>query len=90
MWRAELASDIVITGGGDEEEMQDIINEIIALEIELNRGARKHFRVQSRPIDIRVRFILTDTVNRIKVFHNPKFQYKEVVPILLDGEEDED
>jgi hypothetical protein len=80
MWRAELKGSVVITGGGDEEEWQDIINELIALEIELNEGARKHFRVQCRPIDMRVRFDLTDTETRVRVFSNPKFKYIEVEP----------
>jgi hypothetical protein len=84
MWRAELEANIVITGGGDEQEWQDIINEIIALEIELNAGAREHFRVQERPIDLRVRFCLTDTESRVKVFHNPKFKYKQVQPQLIE------
>jgi hypothetical protein len=86
VWRAELEANIVITGGGDEQEWQDIINEIIALEIEVNAGAREHFRVQERPIDMRVRFCLTDTEHRIKVFHNPKFKYKQVQPKLCEDE----
>jgi hypothetical protein len=84
MWRAELKSDVVITGGGDENNMEDIFNELIALEIELNAGARKHFRVQERPIDIRVRFKLTQTEDRIRVFANPKFKYREVTPVIAE------
>lgn len=81
MWRAELHGHIVITGGGDEEEWQDVVNEIIALEIELNEGARKHFRVQCRPIDMRVQFDLTALKSHVKIFSNPKFKYIEVEPI---------
>jgi hypothetical protein len=88
LWRAELISNVVITGGGDEEEFQDIINEIIALEIEINESARKHFRVQARPIDMRVRFDLTDTRDRIKVFGVPKLRYPETEPVLCESEDE--
>ena len=89
MWRAELVAHMVITGGGDEEGDQDILNELIALEIELNKGAREHFRVQERPIDVRVRFDLRHTKDRIKVFHNPKFAARPV-NIVCAMEEEED
>jgi len=86
MWRAELNSHIVITGGGDEEEMQDIINEIISLEIEINKSAQEYFRVQKRPINMRVQLDLRDTHDRIKVFSNPKFKAPKVHR-YVDGEE---
>lgn len=77
MWRAEIKASLVITGGGDEESMAEIINELIALELEINQRARNHFRVAERPIDLRISFELTDTNDCIRVFHAPKFKHKE-------------
>jgi hypothetical protein len=87
MWRAELIANLVITGGGDEEDMQDILNEIISLEKEFNEGAKQRFNIQERPIDIRVQFDLRRTDECIKVFHNPKFKARPVQVIIAECEE---
>jgi hypothetical protein len=52
-----------------------------------NASAREHFRIQERPIDIRVRFDLTITKDRIKMFHNPKFKYKQVRAVCVEVDE---
>jgi hypothetical protein len=86
MYRAEINATIIITGGGDEESMEDVVNEIVNLEIELDKGARNYFHVQKRPLDLRVSFQLINLEERIKIFSNPKFKSREVIR-YLEGEE---
>lgn len=86
MWRAEINATIIITGGGDEENMDDVCNEIINLEIELDKSAREYFHVQKRPLDLRVSFHLLDLESKVRIFSNPKFKALKVIR-YIEGEE---